>query len=225
MLLFRLYEFERGEIYIDSVPISQLGLHDLRSRIAVIPQDPMLFSGTLRKNLDPFHQHEDSEIWAALEVVQMKHNISRGDNKSPGQGLDAKVLEGGSNFSVGQRQLLCLARALLRKTKILVMDEATANVDLETDKIIQATIRECFKDCTVLIIAHRLNTIMDSSKVLVLDHGCIQEFGEPYLLLSSGRPSDVATLAWYISQTGEEMSKSLYLQAKLAYFAAHSIST
>ncbi len=139
----------------------------------------MLFSGTLRINLDPFEQYSDDQLWKALELAHLKDYAGSLDS-----GLQHEVAEGGENMSVGQRQLVCLARALLRKTKILILDEATAAVDLETDDLIQATIRKEFKECTVLTIAHRLNTILDYDRIMVLDKGQIAEFESPDNLLA-----------------------------------------
>ncbi|XP_050076526.1 multidrug resistance-associated protein 1 isoform X5 [Anopheles maculipalpis] len=180
LALFRIIESAGGSIVIDGQDIAQLGLHALRSRLTIIPQDPVLFSGTLRINLDPFNAHSDDDIWKALEHAHLKSFV-----KGLTAGINHEVTEGGENLSVGQRQLICLARALLRKTKVLILDEATAAVDLETDDLIQRTIRTEFKDCTVLTIAHRLNTIMDSDKVIVLDKGQIVEFAPPAELLQS----------------------------------------
>uniref|UniRef100_A0A9J7YMS9 Multidrug resistance-associated protein 1 n=1 Tax=Cyprinus carpio carpio TaxID=630221 RepID=A0A9J7YMS9_CYPCA len=177
--LFRIIEAAQGEICIDGVNIAKLGLHELRSRITIIPQDPVLFSGSLRMNLDPFDGYTDEEVWRALELAHLKNFVSGLPDK-----LNHECSEGGENLSLGQRQLVCLARALLRKTKILVLDEATAAVDLETDNLIQSTIRTQFEDCTVLTIAHRLNTIMDYTRVLVLDKGHMAEFGSPSNLIA-----------------------------------------
>ncbi|XP_074870252.1 ATP-binding cassette sub-family C member 3 isoform X2 [Carettochelys insculpta] len=178
--LFRILEAANGEIRIDGVRISEIGLHDLRSKITIIPQDPVLFSGTLRINLDPFNKYSEDEIWKALELSHLKRFVS----SQPGM-LEYECSEGGENLSVGQRQLVCLARALLRKTRILVLDEATAAIDLETDNLIQMTIRTQFDGCTVLTIAHRLNTIMDYTRILVLDKGTIAEFDTPSNLIAS----------------------------------------
>ncbi|XP_035695041.1 multidrug resistance-associated protein 1-like isoform X5 [Branchiostoma floridae] len=180
LAIFRIIEAAGGDIEIDGVNISKIGLHDLRGRITIIPQDPVLFSGTLRMNLDPFDSCSDQDIWVALELSHLKDFVM-----GLGAQLEHEVSEGGENLSVGQRQLVCLARALLRKSKILVLDEATAAVDLETDDLIQSTIRTQFADCTVLTIAHRLNTIMDSTRVLVLDAGRIAEFDSPQDLIAS----------------------------------------
>ena len=149
--------------------------------MAVIAQDPVLFGGSLRKNLDPFSRYMDLELWIALEEVQLKGMIE----KLPGQ-LNYQLQESGSNLSVGERQLVCLARALVQKSKIIIMDEATANVDFKTDRLIQQVIRDKFKDSTVLTIAHRLNTIMDYDRVLVLDGGRVAEFDKANVLIRRG---------------------------------------
>ncbi|XP_066983087.1 ATP-binding cassette sub-family C member 3-like [Macrobrachium rosenbergii] len=179
LCLFRIVEAAGGSIDIDGKDISKIGLHDLRGRLSIIPQDPVLFSGPLRINLDPFSAHSDEEVWQALENAHLKDYV-----KSQTHALHTAIDEGGANLSVGQRQLVCLARALLRKSKILVLDEATAAVDLDTDDLIQATIRKEFADCTILTIAHRLNNIMGSDRVMVMDKGKIAEFSSPSELLS-----------------------------------------
>lgn len=172
--LFRIIEAAEGKILIDGTDIATLGLHDLRTKLTIIPQDPVLFSGSLRMNLDPFETFSDEDIWRVLELSHLKEYVGGLE-----AGLHHEVSEGGENLSVGQRQLLCLARALLRKSRILILDEATAAVDLETDDLIQNTIRKEFSHCTVLTIAHRLHSILDSSRVMVLDAGKIIEFDSP----------------------------------------------
>lgn len=178
LALFRIIESSGGRIVIDGHDISGLGLHQLRSQLTILPQDPVLFSGDLRMNLDPLQQYDDNVIWRSLELAHLKDFV-----QSLPKQLDYECGEGGQNLSVGQRQLVCLARALLRKTNILILDEATAAVDLETDELIQATIRQEFAECTILTIAHRLNTILDSDRVIVLDTGKIAEIGPPSDLL------------------------------------------
>ncbi|CAL1286917.1 unnamed protein product [Larinioides sclopetarius] len=180
LALFRIVEPTEGSILIDGIDISDLGLHDLRSKITIIPQDPVVFSGKLRLNLDPLEEHSDEDLWRAIEQSHLKNFVL-----SLEAGLDYQVSEGGGNMSVGQRQQLCLARALLKKTKILVLDEATAAVDLETDKLIQNTIRKEFWDCTVITIAHRLYTVLDYDRILVMEKGRIVEDGKPDDLLEN----------------------------------------
>ncbi|XP_071501330.1 ATP-binding cassette sub-family C member 5-like [Diadema antillarum] len=175
--LLRLVEANQGQIIVDGVNIADIGLSDLRSRLFIIPQDPVLFIGSVRYNVDPFNEHTDDKLWEALEKAYMKKKISSLDH-----GLDSQVAEGGDNFSLGERQLLCMARALLRNSKILFLDEATAAIDTETDSLIQQTIRSAFSDCTTLTIAHRLNTVLDSDKILVMDDGKIAEFDSPAAL-------------------------------------------
>ncbi|XWS55357.1 hypothetical protein CRYUN_Cryun10bG0167700 [Craigia yunnanensis] len=191
--LFRILELEKGKILIDGCELAGFGLTDLRKVLSIIPQSPVLFSGTVRLNLDPFNEHNDADLWEALERAHMKDVIRRNSF-----GLDAEVLEGGDNFSVGQRQLLCLARALLRRSKILVLDEATAAVDVRTDAFIQKTIREEFKSCTMLIIAHRLNTIIDCDRILVLDAGQVLEHNTPEELLAN----EESTFSKMVQSTG-----------------------
>ncbi|KAK3095411.1 hypothetical protein FSP39_014366 [Pinctada imbricata] len=177
--LFRLIEAAGGGIDIDGQRISDIGLHDLRSKITILPQDPVLFSGPLRQSLDPLELFTDADIWLAIERAHLKPYIMTQPAK-----LNMECGEGGSNFSVGQRQLVCLARTLLHKTKVLILDEATAAVDIETDELIQETIRTEFSECTVLTIAHRLNTVMDYDRIMVLDKGLIVEFDSPKKLLT-----------------------------------------
>ncbi|KAM9766343.1 ATP-binding cassette sub-family C member 4-like [Menidia menidia] len=232
--LFRLAE-PQGEIYIDGLLTSEIGLHDLRQKMSIIPQDPVLFTDTVRKNLDPFNQHADEELWKALEEARISPHsrvlLPHTDTNSsaprlllqvqlkpvveelPGK-LETVLAESGSNFSVGQRQLVCLARAVLRKNRILIIDEATANVDPRTDELIQKTIREKFRDCTVLTIAHRLNTIIDSDRILVLDGGTVQELDRPFSLLQN---KDGAFYKM-VHQTGQTEAAALLESARQAAY-------
>eukprot|EP00903_Cladosiphon_okamuranus_P016201 g14950.t2 len=188
--LFRLVEYDRdrGAIEIDGLDISTLGLHDLRPRMSVVPQTPFLFSGSMRLNLDPFAKQSDVHMWDALEAVQMKNYVL----SLPG-GLDAPVSEGGGNLSVGQRQLLCLARAVLQRSQILVMDEATANIDQHTDSLIQDVVRKSFQGKTVIMVAHRLNTVIDCDQIVVLSEGSVVEAGHPNRLLKAPAGATAAT--------------------------------
>lgn len=187
---FRFVEATKGSIVIDGIDIKDLGTEDLRSNLTIIPQDPTLFSGTLRSNMDPFDQFEDEDIFVALRRVHLlpqESATSRANTVTSDTTLEAAssnafrdlntpVTEGGKNFSQGQRQLLCLARALLKRSRIVLMDEATASVDFETDKAIQKTISVEFADSTILCIAHRLHTVIEYDRILVLDKGNIVEF-------------------------------------------------
>jgi len=186
LALFRIIEPASGHITIDGLNSSHIGLYDLRTRLAIIPQDSQVFEGTMRDNLDPASIHDDVELWKALELAHLKDHV-----KAMEGGLHAKITEGGGNLSSGQRNLMCLARALLTPSRILVLDEgtlphiseglriATASVDVETDKLLQETIRSEFADRTILTIAHRINTIMDSDRILVLSAGKVVEFDTP----------------------------------------------
>ncbi|KAK2578493.1 hypothetical protein KPH14_002054 [Odynerus spinipes] len=205
--LFRLAKVE-GVIEIDGVDTGSICLEDLRRNVSIIPQDPVLFSGTLRRNLDPFDEYTDQIVWEALEEVELKDAIV-----SVGNGLECRVFDRGSNFSVGQRQLICLARAILRNNRILMLDEATANVDPQTDALIQHTIRKKFRTCTVLTVAHRLNTIMDSDKVLVMDKGRMAEYDHPHILLQNSY-SQFTSL---VKETGRVMYDQLVKVAKQSY--------
>ncbi|KAI9807281.1 MAG: hypothetical protein M1833_000024 [Piccolia ochrophora] len=179
LALFRIIEPVSGSISIDDLNTSTIGLLDLRRRLAIIPQDAALFEGTIRENLDPGLVHDDTELWSVLEHARLKEHVAGMGGK-----LDAKVYEGGSNFSQGQRQLISLARALLAPSNILILDEATAAVDIETDAMLQATLRSnIFKDRTIITIAHRINTILDSDRIIVLDHGEVAEFDTPSTLV------------------------------------------
>ncbi|KAK5647088.1 hypothetical protein RI129_005552 [Pyrocoelia pectoralis] len=198
--LFRLAIVE-GTIEIDGVDTKDLTLQEMRSKISIIPQDPILFSGTLRYNLDPFSEYADEVLYRAIHEVELKdptNTINR---------LEYAVMDGGANYSVGQRQLICLARAIVRNNKILMLDEATANVDPQTDAILQKTIREKFSECTVLTIAHRLNTIMDSDKVLVMDSGMMVEFNHPHLLLQNHKSYFYKMVAETGKATAEQLKK------------------
>ncbi|GKT40843.1 multidrug resistance protein fer6 [Colletotrichum spaethianum] len=184
--LFRLVELSGGHITIDGVDISTIGLHDLRSRLAIIPQDPTLFKGTVRSNLDPFSEHTDLELWSALrqaDLVPADANLEDPRSKESSViHLDSAVEEDGLNFSLGQRQLMALARALVRGSRIIVCDEATSSVDMETDDKIQNTIATSFKGRTLLCIAHRLRTIIGYDRICVMDAGRIAELDTPLAL-------------------------------------------
>ncbi|CAG8727207.1 6738_t:CDS:2, partial [Racocetra persica] len=202
MSFFRFIEATSGSIVIDDVDINTIGLKDLRSNITIIPQDPILFNGTIRSNLDPFNEHSDLKLWNALRRVHLiKNSNSTSEKKEPEESkvihstsdqknnkqepitLEPLVEENGSNFSQGQQQLIATARALVRNSKLIIMDEATASIDFKTDHLIQTTIREEFKDSTIITIAHRLRTIVDYDRILVMDAGNVVEFDIPYLLM------------------------------------------
>lgn len=202
--LLRLLEAEDGKILIDGVDISKLGLHKLRTSISVIPQSPVLYGGcSLRENLDPFRHHTDEQIRKALTDVHMIEAV-----QALSHGLGTCVAEGGSNFSVGQRQLLCLARAILRRNKILVLDEPTANVDSRTDKLLQEAVVKSFQGATILAVAHRLDTVIDYDKILVLGAGSVLEYGTPKELILSG-----GAFCNMVDDTGDEMAELLKMRA------------
>jgi len=209
LTLFRFLEAREGSIYIDGIDVSKINLHDLRSRLAIIPQDPVLFSGTVRSNLDAFNNHTDAELYDALERVHLIRSTGTASRDEPNsalapgsrsgtatpataadtntnifRSLSSRISEGGLNLSQGQRQLLCLARAIVSRPKIMVLDEATSAVDMATDVLIQRSIREEFQDSTLIVIAHRLSTIADFDRILVMDDGKAAEFDTPGTLLS-----------------------------------------
>ncbi|XP_073131517.1 ABC transporter C family member 10-like [Henckelia pumila] len=178
--LFRLVEPAGGKIIVDGINISTIGIHDLRSRFGIIPQDPTLFKGTVRYNLDPLGRHTEQELWEILGKCQLKEAVQEKE-----EGLDSPVVEDGSNWSMGQRQLFCLGRALLRRSKILVLDEATASIDNATDMFLQKTIRTEFADCTVITVAHRIPTVMDCTMVLAISDGKVVEYDDPMTLMKN----------------------------------------
>lgn len=184
--LFRLVELSGGSIVIDGLDISTIGLHDLRSKLAIIPQDPTLFRGTIRSNLDPFNEHSDLELWSALRQVDLVSLSATIDDKTGRIRLDSVVEEEGVNFSLGQRQLMALARALVRGSQIIVCDEATSSVDFETDQKIQRTIVDAFHGKTLLCIAHRLKTIIGYDRICVMDAGRVAELDIPLALYDAG---------------------------------------
>ncbi|KAJ3088485.1 Multidrug resistance-associated protein 4 [Quaeritorhiza haematococci] len=201
--LLRIVEAAEGKIMIDGVDVSQIGLADLRKSIAIIPQEPVMFVGSIRSNLDPFSKSTDEEIWKALDAVQLGDVI----RSMPGK-LDSAVIENGSNFSLGQRQCFCIARAILARTRILVLDEATAAIDMQTDLMIQNAIKVAFSDLTVLTIAHRLNTIIESDRVLVMDAGHCVEFDEPIKLLEDPEYKE-GIFKGLVENTGPAAAKKL----------------
>ncbi|PQM42316.1 putative ABC transporter C family member 15 [Prunus yedoensis var. nudiflora] len=198
--LFRIVEPSGGQILIDGVDISKIGLQDLRSRLSIIPQDPTLFQGTMRTNLDPLQQHSDQELWEVLNQCRLAE-IVRQDQRL----LDTPVAEDGENWSVGQRQLVCLARVLLKKRKILVLDEATASIDTATDILIQQTIRKETSGCTVITVAHRIPTVIENDLVLVLDEGRVSEYGSPARLLEDSSSAFSKLVAEFLRRSS--MSK------------------
>ncbi|KAG0495993.1 hypothetical protein HPP92_000608 [Vanilla planifolia] len=190
--LFRIIEPTVGQICIDGINISSIGLHDLRSKLSIIPQDPTMFEGTVRSNLDPLEEYTDEQIWEALDCCQLGEEVRKKETK-----LDSPVTENGENWSVGQRQLVCLGRVILKRSKVLVLDEATASVDTATDNLIQKTLRQHFSDSTVITIAHRITSVLDSDMVLLLDNGQIMEHDTPARLLENKSSSFAKLVAEY----------------------------
>nr|XP_043618789.1 ABC transporter C family member 3-like isoform X2 [Erigeron canadensis] len=189
--LFRIVEPSRGEIFIDEINISSIGLHDLRSRLSIIPQDPTMFQGSVRSNLDPLEQYTEEEIWELGDEVRTKEGK-----------LDSVVDENGENWSMGQRQLVCLGRVLLKRSKILVLDEATASVDTSTDNKIHQTLAKHFSDSTVITIAHRITSVLKGDMVLVLEQGLIEEYDSPLKLLENKSSSFAKLVAEYRGRSG-----------------------
>ena len=215
-VLFRLSDLEDGAVEIDGVNTKSIGLHLLRRSIGYIPQAPFLIQGSIRQNIDPFFEYTDDEVNNALKEVSLLDHIE----KNCDSGIQTMVTESNSLFSLGQRQLLCLARAVIRKAKILVLDEATANVDLETDNFIQEKLKQSFKNCTVIIIAHRLATVIDADRILVMSQGEAKEFDHPFHLLANsdedteitkkGPDGEYGFFAKMVRATGHETGQSLF---------------
>ncbi|CAL5403498.1 unnamed protein product [Camellia sinensis] len=202
--LFRIVDPTAGQILIDGIDISSIGLHDLRSRLSIIPQDPTMFEGTVRSNLDPLEEYSDEQIWEALDKCQLGEEVRKKEGK-----LDSTVTENGENWSMGQRQLVCLGRVLLKRSKVLVLDEATASVDTATDNIIQQTLQKHFSGCTVLTIAHRITSVVDSDMVLLLDNGLIEEYDSPRKLLENKSSSFAKLVAEYSMRSNSSFEKSV----------------
>ncbi|KMT10481.1 hypothetical protein BVRB_5g116050 [Beta vulgaris subsp. vulgaris] len=199
--LFRIVEPTAGRIVIEGIDISSIGLKDLRSRLSIIPQDPTMFQGTIRSNLDPLEQYTDEQIWDTLDKCQLGDEVRKMEKK-----LDSSVLENGENWSMGQRQLVCLGRVLLKKSKVLVLDEATASVDTATDNLIQLTLKHHFPECTLIIIAHRITSVLDSDMVLLLSHGLVEEFDCPTRLLQSNSSSFSKLVREYTSRSSNSIT-------------------
>uniref|UniRef100_A0A803LEG0 ABC-type xenobiotic transporter n=2 Tax=Chenopodium quinoa TaxID=63459 RepID=A0A803LEG0_CHEQI len=194
--LFRIVEPATGQIMLDGINISSIGLHDLRTRLSIIPQDPTMFEGTVRSNLDPLEEYSDQQIWEALDKCQLGDEVRKKEGK-----LDSIVTENGENWSMGQRQLVCLGRVLLKRSKVLILDEATASVDTATDNLIQQTLREHFSDSTVIIIAHRITSVINSDMVVLLSHGLVEECNSPMKLLENKSSSFAKLVAEYTTRS------------------------
>jgi ABC-type multidrug transport system fused ATPase/permease subunit len=202
-VLLRIVEVDDGsKVEIDGVDCRTVGLRRLRQSMAIIPQDPVLFTNTVRYNIDPFNEHTDAELWDALRLANLADYVRTLEG-----GLEHAVQEGGENFSVGQRQLLCVARALVRKPKILLLDEASAGIDMKTDELLQSMIRNVFENSTIITIAHRLNTIIDYDRVIVLDHGNLVEYEEPGKLLMDDKKDGL--FSSLVNATGAKSSRRL----------------
>ncbi|KAJ8445566.1 hypothetical protein Cgig2_012454 [Carnegiea gigantea] len=198
--LFRIVEPASGQIIIDGVNVSSIGLHDLRSRLSIIPQDPTMFEGTIRSNLDPLEEYSDEQIWDALDKCQLGDEVRKKEAK-----LESPVTENGENWSMGQRQLVCLGRVLLKRSKVLVLDEATASVDTATDNLIQQTLREHFSNSTVIIIAHRITSVIDSDMVVLLSDGLVEECDSPLRLLENKSSLFAKLVAEYTTRSKSTM--------------------
>ncbi|XP_057725546.1 ABC transporter C family member 3-like [Arachis stenosperma] len=203
--LFRIVEPTAGEVVIDGINISSIGLHDLRSRLSIIPQDPTMFEGTVRNNLDPLEEYTDEQIWEALDKCQLGDEVRKKEGK-----LDSPVSENGENWSMGQSQLVCLGRVLLKKSKVLVLDEATASVDTATDNLIQQTLRLHFTESTVITIAHRITSVLESDMVLLLHQGLIEEYDSPSKLLEDKSSSFAQLVAEYTMRSKSTFQKFPY---------------
>jgi ATP-binding cassette subfamily C (CFTR/MRP) protein 1 len=218
-VLLRIVEVDDGSVVeIDGVNCRTVGLRRLRQSMAIIPQDPVLFTNTVRYNIDPFNEHSDDELWDALRLANLADYV-----RSLEGGLTHAVQEGGENFSVGQRQLLCVARALVRKPKILLLDEASAGIDMKTDELLQSMIRNVFANSTIITIAHRLNTIIDYDRVIVLDHGSLVEFEEPGKLLMDDKKDGL--FSSLVNATGAKSSRRLRQIASERYNSKRGVVT
>ncbi|ESW18595.1 hypothetical protein PHAVU_006G053900 [Phaseolus vulgaris] len=200
--LFRIVEPTVGRVMIDGINISSIGIYDLRSRLSIIPQDPTMFEGTVRSNLDPLEEYTDEQIWEALDKCQLGDEVRRKEGK-----LDSAVCEDGENWSMGQRQLVCLGRVLLKKSRVLVLDEATASVDTATDNLIQQTLRQYFSDCTVITIAHRITSVINSDMILLLNEGLIEEYDSPARLLEDKFSSFAQLVAKYTTRSNSSLDQ------------------
>ncbi|XP_056698803.1 ABC transporter C family member 3 [Spinacia oleracea] len=201
--LFRIVEPASGKIMLDGIDISSIGLHDLRTRLSIIPQDPTMFEGTVRSNLDPLEEYSDEQIWEALDKCQLGDEVRTKEGK-----LDSIVTENGENWSMGQRQLVCLGRVLLKRSKVLILDEATASVDTATDNLIQQTLSQHFSDSTVIIIAHRITSVIDSDMVVLLSHGLVEECDSPLKLLENKSSSFAKLVTEYTTRANSNAEET-----------------